>query len=349
SLPTQAAEEAISRLSADFLVELQYDAPLHSQDSDHEQRDLYTTVESSLGLALAGPFSLHTNLVLESVSDPRGTGSRYFDDQGLYAEQIFIAYETETLFWKVGKINPAFGIAWGHTPGVYGVDFAEDYEITEKIGLELELPIKLSEQMQLRWTAAAFFADTTLFSESVINHRYYDEARTKERNRKSLGGLTNTEKLDSFTTTLTGENLLGRERCFWNLGFSHFENPDASADQQSVLAAAHCPFELREGLELDLFAEGVLQDNAEGVDDDKGNYLTTSASLAWGNWRTALAQTQRNLKPKHGSDSRNRLYQVSVGYEFESGIGAEIAYLRTREDRVHTNGFGFLVYYEFGL
>ncbi len=345
--PVLAADEPPPpRLSAEFLFELQYDNRFHSENNDHEQRDLYTTVESGISLRLLDPLALYADLIFEPIAGLDDGRNRYFDDQGLFAEQLFLAYQTEAGLVKAGKLNPAFGILnWRDEPGMYGALFADDYEITEQIGLELELPIRFSQEGELRWTAAAFFADTTFLSESIINHRYYDDAHEKDRNDKSLGGVGNNEKLDSFSTTLTGTGFASLPGLFWNVGFSHFEGDDDLEDQRSGVAGATYLFEIPEGPLVELLAEGVFQDNADGIKGDERTYLTSSAAFAWNNWMAIVSGSQRRLDPDQGSTIDDRLLQLSAGYQFSNGLGAEVAYLRTNEDREHTSTLGFLFSY----
>jgi hypothetical protein len=346
----QAADEPPApRFAADFLFELQYDNRLHSEDKGNEQGDLYTTVESSLYLRLLDPLALYADLIFEPIADPEEGKSRYFDDQGLYAEQVFMAYENEVVLLKAGKFNPAFGLAWETAPGIYGVDFAEDYEITEQIGLEFEFPLMNSQAGEIHWTAATFFADTTFLSESVINHRYYDEEGEWDQNDKRLGGIGNNEKLDSFSTTLTGYGFPCLPGVLWNVGFNHLEGSDDFADQRSSQAGATYLFKIPEGPFLELLAEGVFQDNADGIRDDQRTYLTTSAALVGTNWTAAISRTERRLDADQGPTLNDRLFQLSAGYKFPNGLGAEIAYLRTNETRDHTTGVGFLLTYDVGF
>ena len=154
-------------------------------------------------LQLLQEFSLLSTIKLEQVRD-RG-GDQFFDDQGAWIEQLYAAYRYDQLDLFAGKINPRFGIAWEFAPGVYGREFAEDYELTERIGFgaaTLDRP-DLGEH---RLSASTFFADTTALGESVITRpRFTDPATERvKRNRKSYGGVSNTESLSSYAVVLEG-------------------------------------------------------------------------------------------------------------------------------------------------
>ena len=73
--------------------------------------------------------------MFEPVQDPDPGDDRFLEDHGLYAEELFVNYETGHFAGYAGKFNPSFGTAWDLAPGIFGTDLAEDYEITERIGL----------------------------------------------------------------------------------------------------------------------------------------------------------------------------------------------------------------------
>ena len=60
---------------------------------------------------------------------------RLFKDLAGYAEEIYVQYEGGPVRLFTGKFNPTFGQAWAKAPSVYGTDFAEGYQLTERIDL----------------------------------------------------------------------------------------------------------------------------------------------------------------------------------------------------------------------
>ena len=194
-------EESFPRLEAEISIEIQNDNTFDSDDSTAEANELFTTTEPYLRFRATPELSLDAGLVLEPTTAPGPNEDRVFEDHGVYFEQLFLNYETSTFAVYGGKFNPPFGTAWDITPGIYGVDFAEDYELTERIGLGGALNlggdgIGGGGFGAHRLAANVFFADTSVLSESALTNR----GRTK----RSTGGVSNTEELSSLSLTLDG-------------------------------------------------------------------------------------------------------------------------------------------------
>jgi hypothetical protein len=120
---------AFPNLRGEILIELRSDS-----DFDSTARDQYLKVEPAFSIGLSEHFSIEAGFVLEPVANPPPGRDRWFDDEGFFVETLFLRWEWDRFSLHAGKFNPAFGFAWGLAPGIYGVDFAEDYEITERIG-----------------------------------------------------------------------------------------------------------------------------------------------------------------------------------------------------------------------
>jgi len=338
--------KSFPNFSAAILIQLQNDWIYDSRERANERNDLYTTLEAVLGVAFSEEISLETGLVFEPVDDPDPGEDRYFGDEGLFVEQLFFEYHRDRFSIQAGKLNPAFGIAWYLAPGVYGPDLAEDYELTEAWGLQFKLEGVSEYTGRLMWTGASFSADATVLSESVFNPRYYDVERKYDHNRVRLGGPGNTGNLDSFSTTLTGDEIPGFPGLLWNVGFSHLENDDPGMkDQRSVSAGALYQFEVTGGIVGNVLVEGVHQDHADGVDGDDRRYITASGSVSMRGWNVAASYTQRQLDAGLEPNVGDELYQLSAGYAFASGISVDLAYLHIEQDDIPSNGIGLLVSY----
>src|SRR3546814_10831198 len=100
------------------------------------RNDAYVEIETALEAAITDAFSAKTLLVLEPVRDPDPGDDRFFfEDHGLYAEDLFGEYDAVGRFAvRAGKFGQKFGIAWDVAPGIWGTDLAEDYELAEQIG-----------------------------------------------------------------------------------------------------------------------------------------------------------------------------------------------------------------------
>ncbi len=122
------------RVDASIVIEVQNDNTYKSQDDDAELNDLFTTTEPEVTFHFNRYVSLLVHGVLEPVKDPGPRDDRFFEDHGFYLQDIILQFDADRVFGFGGKFTPNFGLAWDIAPGVYGTDFAEDYEFSENIG-----------------------------------------------------------------------------------------------------------------------------------------------------------------------------------------------------------------------
>ena len=106
--------------------------------------------------------------VFENIQDREPNESNFFDNEGIFIEEIKLNYERGAWGAFAGKFNPGFGIAWDYGRGIWGEDFAEDYEITERLGFGASYTFDTETYGSHTLTASTFFADTTFQSGSVI-------------------------------------------------------------------------------------------------------------------------------------------------------------------------------------
>ena len=158
SAAAQDETAAYPAISGELAIEIENDWTPSADDSDAELNDLYTTTELGLSVALSHALSINGLFVLEPVEDPMD--DRVFEDHGAYVDELYLRYDFGPAAVFGGKIHPTFGIAWDAAPGIYGVDFAEDYELAEMIGGGVEVPFAAGGTDHI-FTASVFFADTT--------------------------------------------------------------------------------------------------------------------------------------------------------------------------------------------
>jgi len=321
------------------VVELQSDTRLDSTTRDHT-----LSVEPALWIGLSEHFSIEAGFVLEPVSDPRPGRDRWFDDEGLFAETFFLRWERGRFSLHAGKFNPAFGFAWDLAPGIYGADFAEDYEITERIGFGGTIEFGNAAVGRHRLGADAFFVDTSPLSRSL----FHDRGRT----RRSDGGPGNTVSPESFAITLRGRAIPRLPGLTYNLGFANQHRADAGGrSERDAVAGLGYGFSPVENLEIELLSEYAHLHHAEG-ENQRRHYFTQSAAAYWGGWNVALSYTGRWIRGPDGGGSRDFLFQASTGYAWEIGAGSrsgvlatDVGWRRARDDGVSGDGFGVLVSY----
>jgi len=313
---TGGGDESTPRFNGEILFELQNDWTFDSDDPDAEINDLYTTIEPYLALQATPWLSLEAGLVFEPVRDPGPNEDRAFEDEGFYAEQLLARFHFGPLEIYGGKFNPGFGIAWDAAPGVYGVDFAEDYEVTEKIGAGVAYTFAREGEEGHRIAFSSFFADTSVLSNSVITSR--------GRTYKADGGVSNTEDLSSFAVSLDGP--VGSAFSY-HFGWRHLAGGvSETEDENGLVMAIRGEHALSESVTFSPLFEVVRLLNADGLDQNR-TYITGAFQIGLAPWNIAVSYTHRSNDTTDVtlSESEDDLFQLSGGYEFGNGVGIDIA------------------------
>lgn len=337
-----AEDEVFPRLEIGVDIEIQNDGNFASDDSANELNDLYTTTEPAVGLFILPGLSIQSGLVFEPVVDPDPGDDRFFEQHGLYVEQLYMLFEQPAFALFGGKFNPGFGISWDAAPGIYGTEVAEDsYEQTERVGFGGAL-IFGGEGIggegfgEHSLAAQTFFADTSVLSESL--------GKNRGRTRLSSGGPANSEDLSSFSVTLDGlfPDLPGAPG--YHLGFIRNEGGRGDPeDEYGFAAALFGEIDLDEEIALAPLVEVVHLENAGATGDDQ-QVVTGGATLTYGPWNLALSHSSL-----FGDGDDVDRSQVSVGYSFDFGLNVDLGYKRDETGGVETHTVGLLLHYAFEL
>lgn len=313
-------------------LEIGNDLTFDSDDPANELNDLFFTGELAVLVGLTHWLSINGGLTLESVLDPLPATDRYFGDLGLYVDTLNVQVDVGNVTVVVGKFGPGFGTAWDVTPGVYGVDFAEDYELSEMIGFGGSATF---ENMYLGAVVVGvnvFFVDTTFLSDSAFTSR--------GRVRLGDGGVANTEQLNNFSITIDGSDIPSAEGFFWHVGYFHLEPGTGDvSDENGYVFGLGTEHELPNGVVIAANGEIAYFDGAGGTLDD-AIYLTGGFSVAHGPWHGDIAGTARTFNVAGGPDVNDYIAQISAGYEFENGVDLSAGLSTWRDGGVRGNTFG---------
>lgn len=331
--------------------EVENDWTYKSDDRDSEINDLYATIEPTLIMHFTDGLTLTAHGVLEPVRDPEARENRYFGDEGLYVQDLFLNYDWENISVMGGKFTPNFGRAWDIAPGVYGSDFAEDYELSERIGVGASYAFETERFGKHTLSASTFFTDTSVLSNSVITKR--------GRTRVEDGGPGNTEALESFAIAIDGgdfpETLFGNtfpgespvKGLTYQLAFvSQAAGDGSNSRENGVVASVAHQFPIGKMVSLEPLAEFAYFMDADGVDGQDRYYATAGATaLIHENWNVALSYTRRETMPSGGADIGDNLVQVSAGYAFDFGVGVDLGWRYAEEADVESQTVGILLIY----
>ena len=324
------AQDTGVRFSADISVEIENDFTFESTDNAAELNDLFATVEGAFGLEFGQGASLNSTILFEPIAD--ATDDRVFEDHGLFVEELYFAHEFGKGSVLAGKFDPAFGFAWDAAPGIYGVDFAEDYELTEKIGAGFAVPFGLFDG-EAAVAVSAFMADRTFLSDSLVNSRGNLD--------RGDGGLSNTAAPTSVAVTLFGETA---SETAYNLGFRVQDAGDigGGVTEYGVVGGVTTPVDLG-GADLELLAEGAFFPNFNGVQGSAA-FMTLGAAAPVGPVTMSAVYSLREVR----AAPTDHLATVSAEMELYDGVVGAVGYRYGREADESNHTIGALLVLEFG-
>lgn len=322
-------------ISGKILVEIQNDGAVSSDDPAARLNDLFNSTEAALALHFNSALSIQSLMVVEPVLDPRPGKDRFFGDHGGFFEELYVQLAFDGLRLFGGKFDAPFGIAWDAAPGIWGVDFAEDYELVERIGGGAEVTLRDMGIGRHTVSAAVFLADRSVLSESILTNR--------GRTRLSTAGPSNTGDPASFSVALDSQHIPGLAATRFHLGFRH-QAPGRGdfGPENGIAVALQHVFKLGETRTLTKIIEGVYLDNADAGPDHRA-YITSGGVLRDGPWNLSASYTRRRTDFRGAGDITDHLFQATGGYSFGNGLTIDAGYRFAEEGGLDTHIIGFLL------
>jgi hypothetical protein len=322
-------------------VEIEHDNVFDADDPDAETSDTYNTTELGVGFYFSPMFSVHANLTFEPVLDPGPGEDRFFGDHGLYADELYAKFSFDPLEIMAGKIHPAFGKAWDDTPGLFGTDLAEDYEISERIGVGFSVTREHTPVGKVALHASAFFADTTFLSDSAFTSR--------GRADQDDGGLSNTESLESFAVSIEGEEVPGFAGLSYNIGFVHQAGGEDDLDDQNGFVLGLKKESSYNNVTFEWVGEtawfdygGDLYDTGDPTQFvDSLWYWTLGAQATFNEqYRISAAYTARNAELFNGAEFDDYQYTASAGMKVwhDWWLDAGYKFVEEQDEDAHVLG-----------
>ena len=319
--------------------EIQNDAAFDSDDESNEFNNLFAKVEPSFTITVLEGVSINAGLVLEPVQAPPVSGDdRIFYDQGFFVEVLTLNFDADWYSLFGGKMHVNFGSAWDVTPGVFGTDLAEEYEMAENIGVGGSLTHDFKKAGKHTLMVQAFFLDTAGLAESAFTRR--------KKTRESDGGPGNTGDFSSFAISLDGGEVPELSGLRYHLSYVHQGNDSIDAKSETRCGVTgEYRIGVTDQIEAVPFVEYVRFGNADGTADQTRYYLTAALALTYRNWNMAFSGTFKETEDADGIEIEEEQLQVSAGYVFPLGISLDLAYKRVRNAGIDTDVFGTLLAY----
>ncbi len=283
-------------------IEVGIESVFNSNVPGNEGKDPFLTFEQVGELSFGEFFSIVGGLTLEEITGP----SNSIEDLGLYVDTLALQGGNDVFTVQVGKSAPSFGNAWDEASGYFGSVLAEDYELTEQLGIFTE--VALSETLVL--AASAFYADDTSLSRSAGFQR--------GKNRTSAGGAGNTGELDNFSIQIMKEF----ENSFFHVGARQLSRGIGDVDDETgFIIGGGTSFENR-GTPVNIYFEAATFDSFGGSGLDAIYATLTAAYGITDSTELSAVFTHRDIDTVGETD----IFSVGFDHELSNGtaIGAGI-------------------------
>ena len=332
-------------IEAVLLIEYQSDHVL-SGDNNIDGSQTYSTHELDAAIHFSQLLSLYGTLSYQPV---RGflkdfdanllNDDQFGEDQGIALEELFLELEVQNVSVFGGKFTANFGKAWDETPGVYGTDFAEDYEIIESLGFGAEIEFENTGLGDLTFGVAGFKLDRTGLSRALL--------QSTEGNRPADGGAGNTSGIESYVVSFDAENIIQNNVLNAHAAYMNRERgvgPNDFEDEEAFVVTLYGAREFY-GLNIEWIGEAAFFDNYNATEDDI-NYYTFGLDFEfYERYKFAISYTHRDVDNPWDGSHEDRLFQTSIGAEVYRGWEADIGYryTQTTEDEDDAHFLGILI------
>jgi hypothetical protein len=322
-----------------------------SQDGRAASGEVSNTTVLGVRFGLPAGFAIHTTLHLEPVQDQTADQGRYAG-HAAWVETLNLRWQSGPVLLFGGKIHPRFGAAWYRVPGLYGADFAGDYELHEKLGAgaEIDLEDVFGFAPALgghEFRVEAFQADTSFLSSGLLHPRWAQVAQGtdlttgegtfltlwRRRDSRALGGADNASGVAGLTTSLvgTGIDLPGDAGLGYSVAFSlRAPGSDATAvgrgrRERGATAALFGAFGLPFDFRFLPLVEVTHQDAAGGYAGNRADWLTAVATLRRGAVAVSLVEMRRRVVDEQ--TGRSFAHERAVHLTLDLGALSGIALL----------------------
>jgi len=315
ALGSAASAQEDGGLSWEVTLEIGADSNVSSGIAANELTDVYAAFDIAVEGRITDTVSFFAAGTAESVTG--ATTDRAFEDMGFYIGEIGLSFKLGRANVSIGKISPAFGMAWDTAPGFYGTAFAEDYELAEMLGVSAEFDLGSNGGTI---AMAAFFADNSFLSDSIGTKR--------GRNTTAAGGAGNTGQLNNFAVQWTkemGDTTFGLGARFLSAGIGDPED--------EVGLTAGFTYAVNENFEV---IGELAAFKGFGGTTDKAQYATLGGSYAQGDFTYSASYTHRHTT----SGGTDGLLALGLDYGFQNGWELNAGYAYDRQGGVNSHLLG---------
>jgi hypothetical protein len=351
-LSTAQAQEAIQypNIMGNVLFQVQADRVLSSKKEGVSPNNSFVYSEAKFGLNFNKNWSIQNEWRLQPhdvfttrdssnperyrtfLSSERGLTT----NNGLIIEELKLQFKNEDMIFQAGKFDPTFGSAWKKPKriGVFTAQFAEDYNLREKIGGSISALLENS-----KITVNSFFNDTTGLSGSALQGR-------PTAKKGSTAGSTNT--LDSYSVAMDGKDLFGVDHLSYNFGFRSLSisGSDNIKREKGYVFGSEYLYNIGD-TSIIPFVELVKINNFTGEQGRNATYATIALIGKYSSWTGSVSNLNRIIKTRveGKADSKSNQMDFSIGYKFTNNVTLDVTRANIKEDGDKASLFGVVASY----
>jgi hypothetical protein len=338
-------------VSGSALFQFNADRVMSTQKTQVPGNNAFVYVESDFALhidrnwAVKTQWRLQPNDVLTTRNEVNPERYRTFLDPdrgikssgyGLLVEELKLQFGNEDMQFSAGKFDPKFGTAHDKRKrmGIFTSQFAEDYNLREKIGLSISALLEKS-----KITVNSFFNDTTGLSGSALDDR--GNANSKD------GSAGSTKALNSYSVSIEGKDFFEIEDWSYNLGFKSLSVDRLLGRQREkgyVLGSEYL-YKIGE-TSIIPFVELVKVTSIAGEQGRRATYKTAAIIAKYSSWTGSFSLLSRSPNSHRlKREGKASHAQLSVGYKFTENITLDVTRSNMREDGYSGSVVGILLNY----
>lgn len=335
--------ELTHEIFADFVT------PEQNSPESISTRRFYTIFRPNFKFNFSDNVSLDTTWSFEDVGQnsrnpyatdelmSRNIQSSTFDNHGLIVEQLMFKFTPlKSIEFSVGKINPVFGAGYNRYSrdifdnnwyGISGTFLNTGYELREKLGFQLNVKFVDTETVEQRFTLSAFRDDDSDLFDAIGTNKGNGSPTAIRSSRYDYypNNAASDDSFRSYSISNSGKIKFGDEKSIFAYNLSHrYQLSDNQVSEDGYAASANYRYFLSYYTKLGAFLEHVRINNSNGIKNNDQNYFTSSVYMNYSGFNFALLYSNfSNSLQDYKVGIRTT--EISLGYDFESGIGAYIA------------------------
>ena len=294
---------------------------------------------------------LSANLRLQSSKGDSTTGNYYFDEGSAFWAELAIRYDSDNYSLVAGHASVNYSLSRDYLAGLWGKSYAKkEYGVDGMMVLGGSYKFDAGEYGNHALSGTAFMVDTSGLSDTY--------GTSKDPTPLSIGGPANTGKFNNFAIALDGLNIAALPKFRYQIAtvrltteslYNTATNTQVSTqylanEQRYVAAGLFNKLNIGGGVKLTPLVEYNRVLNSDGIAGFNKSYyvgsllfgykqwsLGLSGSLWDGDWSNQPTGVKKILPSNAYTSDRWNQEQVAIGYSFDNGIKATIAYKKENQ------------------